>query len=172
MFSVKQIWLTALFVCFLSGCSTGEPSSPALQNELSPTPTNTPQFADPYQISEENLTFERFRQRVSEIAGVQSIDCGHLQLGGEFAEIKECVTTNFEQAQPFWVTYDLLGIDSYVATAIVLNREEQTIIFHFDSDPAGGGRVNTGRVLYEFCKGAALVEETDPYDIAFIECSS
>ena len=64
--------------------------------------------------SEDKLETESKR-----LAGPGAIDCGRVEIKGDPKEATECAIEAQKAAKPFRIRYDLQGIDSFVAVAIV-----------------------------------------------------
>jgi len=91
--------------------------------------------------SEDKLEIESKR-----LAGPGAIDCGRVNIKGDPKEATECAIGAQKAAKPFRIRYDLQGIDSLVAVAIVRTPSGTVGSLMYDSDPSGGGQV--GEVVY------------------------
>ncbi len=79
---------------------------------------------------------ERHSQRM---AGPSGIDCGRVSIGGDPTRATNCALRAQAKTRPFRVRYDLHGVDSSVAVAMVRTPAGSLSALMYDSDPAGGG---------------------------------
>ena len=91
-----------------------------------------------YIPSEDKLDIESKR-----LAGPGAIDCGRVKIKGDPKEATECAIGAQKAAKPFRIRYDLQGIDSLVAVAIVRTPSGTVGSLMYDSDPSGGGHVSS-----------------------------
>ena len=80
------------------------------------------------------------------LAGPGAIDCGRVKIKGDPKDATQCAIRTQKAARPFRIRYDLQGIDSLVAVAIVRTPSGTVGALTYDSDPSGGGQV--GEVVY------------------------
>jgi hypothetical protein len=80
------------------------------------------------------------------LAGPGAIDCGRVKIKGDPKDATECAIGAQKAAKPFRIRYDLQGIDSLVAVAIVRTPSGTVGALTYDGDPSGGGHV--GEVVY------------------------
>lgn len=80
------------------------------------------------------------------LAGSGATDCGHVAIGGDGTDEGACAIAAFEAGEPFFVIYDLQGIDSSISAATVFDGSTLYSLYR-DSDPSGGSGV--GAVVTE-----------------------
>jgi hypothetical protein len=85
------------------------------------------------------------------LAGPHAIDCGRVSLNGNPEAATKCALLAQKAGKPFRVRYDLQGIDSEVALAIIRSPVGTVCRLLYDSDPSGGGRRGGGVVLSRKC---------------------
>jgi hypothetical protein len=74
-----------------------------------------------------------------QLAGPHAVDCGKVLVGGDPKAATACALAAQRAGKPFRVRYDLQGIDSFVAVAIVRSSIGVVSALLYDSDIAGGG---------------------------------
>lgn len=84
-------------------------------------------------------------------AGPGALDCGRVLIDGDPKIATECALAAQRAGKPFRVRYDLQGIDSLVAVAIVRTQAGAVESLMWDSDPSGGGRRGPGVVFPKEC---------------------
>jgi hypothetical protein len=84
-------------------------------------------------------------------AGPNAVDCGRVLIQGDPEIATECALAAQKAGKPFRVRYDLQGIDSFVAVAIVRTQVGTVESLMWDSDPSGGGRRGPGVVFPKRC---------------------
>jgi hypothetical protein len=84
-------------------------------------------------------------------AGPAALDCGRVLLNGDPRIATECALAAQKAGKPFRARYDLQGVDSLVAVAIVRNQVGTVQSLMWDSDPSGGGRLGPGIVFSKRC---------------------
>ncbi len=90
-------------------------------------------------------------RRSKELAGPQGINCGGVPIRGNPKAATACALAAQKAGKPFRVRYDLQGIDSVVAVAIVRTPIGTVGTLNYDSDPSGGGRVGGGVIYPKRC---------------------
>jgi hypothetical protein len=73
------------------------------------------------------------------LAGPDAVDCGRVPVGGDPKVATECALAAQRAGKPFRVRYDIRGIDSFIAVAIVRTPIGIVGTLQYDSDPMGGG---------------------------------
>jgi hypothetical protein len=73
-------------------------------------------------------------------AGPEALDCGRVLLHGDPKIATECALSAQKAGKPFRVRYDLQGIDSFVAVAIVRTQVGTVESLMWDDPSGGGGR--------------------------------
>ena len=73
------------------------------------------------------------------LAGPEAVDCGRVPVGGDPKVASECALAAQRAGKPFRVRYDIRGIDSFIAVAIVRTPIGTVGTLQYDSDPMGGG---------------------------------
>ena len=89
---------------------------------------------------------DRLEIESKRLAGPGAIDCGRVKINGDPKKATQCALDAQKSANPFRVLYDLQGIDSVVAIAIVRTDIGTVGTLTYDSDPSGGG--NVGAVIW------------------------
>ncbi len=89
--------------------------------------------------------------QTSNFAGLGALDCGRVLISGDPKIATECALAAQRAGKPFRVRYDLQGIDSLVAVAIVRTQVGTVETLMWDSDPSGGGRRGPGVVFPKRC---------------------
>jgi hypothetical protein len=117
--ALASLILAAAGTVFLRGRSTHMPAR--LE-----TP-GTVQSADLLELQSKNL------------AGPEAVDCGRVPVGGDPKVATECALAAQRAGKPFRVRYDIRGIDSFIAVAIVRTPIGTVGTLQHDSDPMGGG---------------------------------
>jgi hypothetical protein len=75
--------------------------------------------------------------RIRELTGPGAADCGHVRLNGDRSATSHCLVQAFETSRPFWVRYDLQGIDSHLETVFVRTQHGNFMRIDWDSDVTG-----------------------------------
>jgi len=78
-------------------------------------------------------------QQSKQLAGPYSVDCGEVLVGGDPKTATDCALAANKAGNAFRVRYDMRGIDSFVAVAIVRTPSGAVGELQYDSDPMGGG---------------------------------
>jgi hypothetical protein len=78
-------------------------------------------------------------QQSKELAGPAAVNCGRVPVAGNPKMATNCALAAQIAGKPFRVRYDIQGIDSFVAVAIVRTPIGRVGALQYDSDPAGGG---------------------------------
>ena len=81
---------------------------------------------------------ERLQQAIYRLAGSQATDCGQVPFTGNSSSADACSVAAFKAKQPFYVRYDLEGMDSTIAQIFIGTSQGQIYIIFYDSDPSGG----------------------------------
>jgi hypothetical protein len=89
---------------------------------------------------------DRLEIESKRLAGPNAIDCGRVGIKGDPKAATQCAVAAQKAAKPFRVRYDLRGIDSSVAVAIVRTPIGTVGTLSYDSDPSGGSHV--GEAVY------------------------
>jgi hypothetical protein len=85
------------------------------------------------------LTGDALTWKTAFLAGWRGIDCGRVRLGQDPKNATGCAQKANADGEPFRVRYDLMGVDSSVAGAIVRTPSGKVVALSFDGDPSGGG---------------------------------
>ncbi len=94
---------------------------------------------------------DRLERESKRLAGPSAINCGRVQVRGDPKTATDCVLAAQKAGKPFRVRYDLQGIDSAVAVAIVRTPVGTVGTLSYDSDPSGGGRTGGGVIFPKPC---------------------
>ena len=73
------------------------------------------------------------------------IDCGRVEISGNPVQETDCTLAAFHGHKAFRVRFDMQGIDSYVAIALVGLPDGNVVFLDFDGDPVGGGGISPTR---------------------------
>lgn len=106
-----------------------------------PTSCQTVPASQGHIPAEDRLEIESKR-----LAGAGAIDCGRVEIKGDPKDATQCAIAAEKAAKPFRVRYDIQGIDSAVAVAIVRTPVGTVGVLTYDSDPSGGSHV--GEAVY------------------------
>lgn len=71
-------------------------------------------------------------QRLSKLCGPHAVNCGHVQVTQNPRVATRCATRAFKRHKPFYVRYDIQGIDSAVAGGIASNGSGGLYAVTFD----------------------------------------
>jgi hypothetical protein len=77
--------------------------------------------------------------RTRYLAGWRGVDCGRVRIGEDATEASQCALKAQSDGRPFHVVYNVQGIDSRVAGAIVRTSSGQLLALSYDSCPSGCG---------------------------------
>jgi len=91
-------------------------------------------FAEP-----EDTGPDLLEKQSEHLAGPNAVDCGTVPIQGDPKAATACALAAQKAGKPFRVRYDLQGIDSAVAVAVVRTSIGTVGMLNYDSDPAGGG---------------------------------
>ncbi|MFK7800189.1 MAG: hypothetical protein AB8G95_01025 [Anaerolineae bacterium] len=109
------------------------------------------------------LGFEDFQEQVLSTAVDQAVDCGWVKVLDSPESVNQCVIDSFVAGNPFFAIYELQGIDSYPAVALVSNGAGDLIRMNFDSDPTGSGQRHNGRIDSYMCTNPKLIGTIDDF---------
>jgi hypothetical protein len=104
---------------------------------------------------------QNLRARLAARAGSKSTDCGFVPIGGDRHAADECAVRAFRTGIPFFVTYQLQGIDSTIAAALIRGEDNALRVISYDSDIRGGGGrafFPKERVLDDVCTSPEIVQ--------------
>lgn len=86
------------------------------------------------------------------LAGRGGVNCGRVKIGGDPTSATECAVEANAAGKPFWVAYNIQGIDAIVAGGIVRTPSGKLLAITYDSCPSGCGFSLLGqRVGVESC---------------------
>ncbi len=102
---------------------------------------NTLALASPAYVSAQNdgLGLDLLEKRSLQLAGPNAVDCGRVGPRAEPKKATDCALEANKAGKPFRVRYDMQGIDSFVAVAMVRLPDGTVEGLSYDSDPMGGG---------------------------------
>jgi len=72
-------------------------------------------------------------QRLQRLAGPTAIACGHVKVNTSSKNATTCVQQAFGKGKPFYVRYDVVGIDAEVAGGLASNGARSVYAVTFDS---------------------------------------
>jgi len=96
--------------------------------------------------AKQRLKEDRLEVESKRLAGPGAIDCGRVTTKGDPKDATQCAIAAQKAEKPFRVRYDIQGIDSAVAVALVRTPVGTVGVLTYDSDPSGGSHV--GAVVY------------------------
>jgi hypothetical protein len=88
---------------------------------------------------DETVADDLLEQESRRLAGPGAVDCGRLPVAGDPKPASDCVLSAQKMGKPFRVRYDMQGVDSFVAVALVRSRTRTVDDLLYDSDPSRGG---------------------------------
>jgi hypothetical protein len=97
--------------------------------------------------SKNALPDDLLEQESRKLVGTDAVDCGRVPIAGDPKAASDCALTAQNKGKPFRVRYDIPGIDSFLAVAMVRTPIGTVSVLQYDSDPSGGGR-RGGGVIY------------------------
>jgi hypothetical protein len=116
------------------GCRRGNPN---------PNEKNLHSFLDIGRLTptqtEADSAPDLLESQSKQLAGPGGVDCGRVLAGGDPISATKCALEAQSSEKPFRVRYDMRGIDSSVAVAIVRTPVGTVGALQYDSDPSGGG---------------------------------
>lgn len=128
------VWLGWMVLTFGSGCQRGG-TAPDHSGPNHPAPDYSSLDYSGLDHSVPDLLEKQSKR----LAGPNAIDCGRVPIRGNPKAATDCALAAQEAKKPFRVLYDLQGIDSGVAVAIVRTDIGTVGALMYDSDPMGGG---------------------------------
>jgi hypothetical protein len=85
---------------------------------------------------------QSLRSHLSSLTEPDAIDCGLVPLSSEQrANAVSCASAASFSGSPYYVAFQLQGIDSQVWEGVASKGNGKTQLVRFDSDPSGGRRV-------------------------------
>jgi autotransporter translocation and assembly factor TamB len=95
---------------------------------------NFPLTLDPaYQQAHAPAASEVMDQRLQKLAGPTAIACGHVKVNTSSKNATACVQRAFTQNKPFYVRYDVVGIDAEIAGGLASSGSHSVYAVTFDS---------------------------------------
>jgi hypothetical protein len=86
------------------------------------------------EVHDETLPESRFQK----IAGHGAQNCGRVKVNQDRRPATACALRAFQHHKPFYVIYDEMGIDSFIATGMARNTADEPYIVDYDSMGIGG----------------------------------
>lgn len=86
------------------------------------------------EVHDETLPESRFQK----IAGRGAQNCGRVEVKQSRLPATACALRVFQHHKPFYVIYDEMGVDSFIATGMAWNPENEPYIVEYDSMGIGG----------------------------------
>jgi hypothetical protein len=113
-------------------------------------------------------SLEAYRAHLAKSAGVSAADCGCVMRGTAKAEAVSCARTALEGRRPFFVAFQVMGIDSQIVHGLTVNADGRATFFSWDSDKYGGryGFRTESWIFEEPCVGPSVADDERP-----IRCS-
>jgi len=88
-------------------------------------------------------TLNQFRSTLAETAGSTATDCGVVMLDNSKSDAVACSTAALAASKPFYVAFQVQGIDSVIVHGLAFNAKGEATWFMWDSDKHGGRYPNT-----------------------------
>jgi len=95
---------------------------------------------------------------VKEMAGAEARNCGDLQLQDDQKGARACVREALSEHKPFFIVFDMQGIDSALSVGIALMPDGTAHQLFWDSDITGGSEFHSSISRTE-CKALELRTE-------------
>jgi hypothetical protein len=108
----------------------------------------------------------QYAAELRERAGAGARDCGVVALGSPHQESLGCATASLATKRPFFVAFQVMGIDSQVYRGLVLTQQGTTERGTWDSDVWGGSRRTAEhRITWRPCAAPTLKVRNDGVDV-------
>ena len=78
-----------------------------------------------------------FLWKVRNTAGITAIACGHIGKRADPTQATLCANEALASNKPFWVAFDLYGIDSFISIGLSRDKNGSVHRFRYDSNRAG-----------------------------------
>lgn len=78
---------------------------------------------------------------MEDAAADNAVNCGTVRLNGDRQAADACVVEAFNTGKPFIAEYQTRGMDSETYSGLVGATDGTITLFHYDSDPSGGGGI-------------------------------
>jgi hypothetical protein len=157
IFTAPIFIILLLAATLLSACDKKDPNG--LKNggeDANSTNTSTNSPGAKMTDAATGIDSAAFDAFIKSLAEPGSSNCGTVAAGASRNTVDQCVSIRFTSADPFYVRYNLQGVDSSLAQAIVYNPSGTSYFLTFDSDPSGGGASNNGTIEQTSCTDVVL----------------
>ena len=95
-------------------------------------------------------------------AGAGARDCGVVALPASRAAAVSCARTALQSGEPFFVAFQVQGVDSTIYRGVVRPLPGRAIVLTWDSDVTGGSSLAAQRRIFSRdCPGPAVLETDD-----------
>ncbi len=102
----------------------------------------------------------KFEERLTELAGVGAVNCGHFAWEGDGNALVQCAQSALSGKSAFRPSSAVLGIDSALLKGIAVNSKGEIFLVIGDSDVHGGGGRTPKPALVSF----KCIEPSRPVD--------
>jgi hypothetical protein len=83
-------------------------------------------------------SLDEFRAELAKVAGPSAADCGLVMLDADKTNAVSCAGVALSNHQPFFVAFQVLGIDSQIVHGLAVSENGNAERFSWDSDKYGG----------------------------------
>lgn len=103
-----------------------------------------------------------FLARVTELAGPEAVDCGHVRIGNDLTPSLECFETQLAGAHPFRVAVETYGLENVLVFAVVRSTSGRLTYVAYDPDACNGNCwFERSRIWEGDCPEPQVVKDSD-----------
>ena len=117
------------------------------------------------------ISVEQFESRVSNVAGLDSVNCGPVEIGQSSESTTLCVSEAFVNGVSFYAVYMQQGTDSTVALAVSMNSNGKMEFWLYDSSTSGGGNSGPSLISSSVCHEPMFTGQLQGNHYHAFECS-
>jgi hypothetical protein len=110
-------------------------------------PPGRPEGVSSKAVSFNDLGPDLLEKRSLQLVGPNAVDYGRVALRANPKKATNCALQANQAGKPFRVRYEWMGVDSYVAHALVRLPDGTVQALSYDSDAMGGGRQRGAEVV-------------------------
>jgi hypothetical protein len=109
-------------------------------------------------------TLAEYRQLIRKTAGNEAVDCGLVLATTPREPAVACSTSAMTNHQPFFVAFQVRGIDSQIIVGVAVDRAGRATKMLWDSDAYGGGRwwATKSWMQQAGCRGLSVSADENP----------
>ena len=109
-------------------------------------------------------SLEAYREHLAETAGSSAQDCGLVMRGSARADAVSCAGAALRDHRPFFVAFQVMGIDSQIVHGLAVNANGGATQFSWDSDKYGGryGFKTESWIWEKPCPGPSVADDERP----------